>query len=153
MRHSIQRSASARGGILIRVTFRRATPSRVMPISLAARAERSRLLPPTNGPQSLMRTLTERPFFGFSTRTTEPSGTVTEAAVSRRGLKRSPLVVSRPANPAPYQDANTSWMMGFGAPREPEMAGIALTGTGCDAAGAALTAYPAIANGRLRRSV
>src|SRR5207248_5197563 len=81
-----------------------------------------------------------------------PSGTVTDAAVNRCGLKGSPLVVMRPANPGPYHDASTSWAMGVGAMREPETAGIAFISTGCDAAGAGVNAYPVMANERLIRA-
>jgi hypothetical protein len=93
---------------LTRVTFTRPTPFAVRPIFCAARCERSRLRPRTNGPRSLMRTLTERPFETLVTCTTEPSGSVGEAAVSWLGSNRSPLDVRRPLNPGPYHEAVTT---------------------------------------------
>src|SRR3984893_10435628 len=92
-------------GCLTFVTFTRPTPFAVRPIFCAARCERSRLRPRTNGPRSLMRTLTERPFETLVTRTTEPSGSVREAAVSRLGSNRSPLDVRCPLNASPYHEA------------------------------------------------
>jgi len=88
-----------------------------MPIFCAAPLERSRLRPRTYGPQSLIRTVTDRPFRGFSTLTKDPSGNVLEAAVIRFGSKRSPLAVVRPANSAPYQEAFTTFagrLVGWG---------------------------------------
>jgi len=95
-------------GCRTRVTFTRPTPFAVRPIFCAAPCERSRLRPRTNGPRSLMRTLTERPFETLVTCTTEPSGSVLEAAVSWLGSNRSPLDVRRPANPGPYHEAVTT---------------------------------------------
>ena len=86
-------------------SFTVATPLRVILSSRAARCDRSRLRPGTNGPQSLIRTATVRPFSTFMTRTIEPIGIVVEAAVSFSGLKRSPLLVRCPANPGPYHEA------------------------------------------------
>jgi hypothetical protein len=43
----------------------------------------------------------------FITRTIDPIGIVVEAAVSLFGLKRSPLLVRRPANRGPYHEACT----------------------------------------------
>ena len=76
-----------------------------MPIRSAARRERSRLRPATNGRRSLTLTFTDFPFRGLVTLTTEPSGNVREAAVSSLGLNLSPLVVLRPAKPFPYHEA------------------------------------------------
>src|SRR5712692_6645665 len=84
-----------------------ATPLRVILSSRAARCDKSRPRPGTNGPQSLIRTATVRPFSTFITRTIEPIGIVVEAAVSFSGLKRSPLLVRWPANPGPYHEART----------------------------------------------
>ena len=49
--------------------------------------------PPTNGPRSLMRTTTDRPFFRFSTFTLVPKGSERCAAVSAPGSQRSPEAV------------------------------------------------------------
>ena len=92
----------------MRVTFTRATPARAIPSRSAARWDRSRPRPRTNGPQSLIRTRTDRPLRGLVTRTTDPSGKLLDAAVIRFGLNRSPLVVRLPAKPGPYHDAFTS---------------------------------------------
>ena len=64
----------------------RVTPFFKMPSLVAAPCDRSRLRPGTNGPRSLIRTRTERPFSGFDTSTTDPNGNVLDAAVSRLGL-------------------------------------------------------------------
>jgi hypothetical protein len=85
-----------------------------MPILRAAPRDRSSPRPRTKGPQSFIRTVTVRPFLGFSTLTIDPSGSVLDAAVIRLGSKRSPLVVGRPANSVPYHEALTKWARGLG---------------------------------------
>ena len=73
----------------------------MIPSFSAARRDRSRLRPGTKGPRSLIRTLTDFPFCGFVTLTTEPIGNALDAAVRALGLNISPLVVLRPAKPDP----------------------------------------------------
>jgi hypothetical protein len=86
-----------------RFTLTRATPFFVIPISSAARFERSRPRPRTPGPpRSLIRTFTERPVAGLVTITEEPIGKVREAAVKASGSYGSPLAVRRPAYAAPW---------------------------------------------------
>ena len=80
-------------------------PARVIDRCSAARLDRSIFRPLMKGPQSLTRTLTERPFARLVTLTSEPSGTALEAAVSSRARNRSPLAVLRPSTPGPYHDA------------------------------------------------
>jgi len=63
----------------------------------------------------LIRTLTDFPFSGFVTFTTEPIGIVFEAAVSAFGLNTSPLVVLIPFRPGPYHEALTRRPGGVGA--------------------------------------
>jgi hypothetical protein len=46
--------------------------------------------------------------------TTDPIGSVLEAAVNALGLYTSPLVVFRPARPGPYQETFTIWLAGVG---------------------------------------
>jgi hypothetical protein len=75
-------AAIADGGRRGLVIFTKETPSCIIPSFCAAIRERSRPRPRTYGPRSLMRTFTERPFLGFVTFTTEPSGRVFEAAVN-----------------------------------------------------------------------
>src|SRR5258708_11868971 len=70
------------GSGVTRLTFTRATPFLVIPISSAARLERSRVRPRTYGPRSLIRTVTDFPVVGLVTSTLEPSGKVLEAAVN-----------------------------------------------------------------------
>jgi hypothetical protein len=96
------------------VTSTGATPSSMMPIFSAARRDRSRPRPATNGPRSLTFTFTDFPFRGFVTLTTEPIGNVVEAAVSALGLNVSPLEVLRPAKPGPYHEAFRKWLVGVG---------------------------------------
>lgn len=98
------------------VSLTGATPSRTMPILSAARRDRSRLRPTTNGPRSLIFTFTDFPFCGFVTLTTDPIGNVFEAPVSAFGSKMSPLVVLWPTNPGPYQEAVTKWLTVIGLP-------------------------------------
>src|SRR5215469_17442830 len=88
----------------------RATPFLVIPSFCAARLDKSSVRPRTCGPRSLIRTSTERPFSGLVTTTCDPSGKVFDAAVIAFSLKRSPVVVRRPLNPGPYQEASS----GFG---------------------------------------
>jgi len=68
----------------------------------------------TKGPRSLIRTFTDLPFSGFVTLTTEPIGSVLEAAVSALGLYTSPLVVFCPVRPGPYHEAFMIWLAGVG---------------------------------------
>ncbi len=63
--------------------------------------------PRTNGPRSLMRTTTERPFARFVTRARVPSGSERCAAVKPSASNRSPLAVRLPSRLAPYHDATT----------------------------------------------
>ena len=65
---------------------------------MAAKAprERSRQRLATNGPRSLMRTVTDLPFDVFVTRTFVLKGSVLCAAVMPSGRKRSPLAVREP---------------------------------------------------------
>src|SRR6266446_3463268 len=65
--------------------------------------------PRTNGPRSLMRTTTERPFARFVTRTRVPSGNERCAAVKPFASNRSPLAVRLPSKLSPYHDANVTW--------------------------------------------
>src|SRR5690606_5126899 len=72
------------------------TPEPVPPTFCMAALDRSRQRPLTNGPRSLMRTVTERPVFVLVTWTLEPIGSVLCAAVRASGLKGSPLAVICP---------------------------------------------------------
>src|SRR5690606_4127499 len=82
-----------------------ATPARIRPMRSAAARLRSITRPGVNGPRSLMRTTTERPVAGYSTRTRVPKGSVLCAAVSACMSNGSPLAVRRPWWRSPYQDA------------------------------------------------
>jgi hypothetical protein len=75
---------------------------------------------------------------------------IADAAVSRWGSKRSPLVVSRPANRRPYQDAITSWTAGVRRGESELIDGIGDAVTGADATRAEVTVPETIANGTLR---
>jgi len=79
----------------------RPRPARTMPTLSAAARLRSITRLPWNGPRSLIRTVTDWPFAGLVTRTSEPIGKVRWAAVSPAGSKRSPLAVGRPAKALP----------------------------------------------------
>jgi hypothetical protein len=72
------------------------------------------LRPWTYGPQSLIRTLTDRPFSGLVTFTTEPRGRFVDAAVSLFSLNLSPVAVTWPLKPGPYQEAFTTFTGGAG---------------------------------------
>ena len=77
-----------------------------MPSLRAACFERSTLRPGGTGPQSLTRTLTERPLSRLVTTACEPSGSCLDAAVNLRESKRSPVAVRCPCTPGPYHDAS-----------------------------------------------
>ena len=70
-----------------------AWPEEMKPSCCAAPRDRSRKRPRTNGPRSLMRTTTARPFLGLVTRTLVPNGRLRCAAVSADGFIRSPDAV------------------------------------------------------------
>ena len=70
-----------------------AWPDEMKPSCCAAPRDRSRKRPFTNGPRSLMRTTTARPFLGLVTRTLVPNGRLRCAAVSADGFMRSPDAV------------------------------------------------------------
>ena len=61
--------------------------------SCAAAGERSMIRPLLNGPRSLIRTMTVRPFCKLVTRTIVPKGSERCAAVSLLGKNNSPLAV------------------------------------------------------------
>ena len=84
-----------------RFTPTRAIPFLVIPISSAARLDRSRPRPRSPG-RSLMRTFTERPVAGLVTITEEPIGKVRDAAVKAFGSYGSPLAVRCPAYSSPW---------------------------------------------------
>src|SRR5438552_13905747 len=65
--------------------------------------------PRTNGPRSLMRTTTERPFARFVTRARVPIGSERCAAVNSFASKRPPLAVRLPSKLSPYHDATVTW--------------------------------------------
>jgi hypothetical protein len=85
------RSASAPPSATVTLTS--ATPEAIMPMLAAAAFDRSMILPPMKGPRSLMRTITDRPFERFSTKTRVPNGNDRCAAVSSSGFIRSPFAV------------------------------------------------------------
>src|SRR5215813_4682721 len=123
---------ASRGGWLRTegTTSTRATPFFAMPSFCAARLDKSNVRPRTCGPRSLIRTSTERPFSGLVTTTREPSGKVFDAAVIAFSLKRSPVVVRRPLNPGPYQEASSCFGRGGGGGRRTCGAGTTMTGGG-----------------------
>ena len=70
-----------------------AMPDLIMPSSSAAARVTSMTRPPVNGPRSLIRTMTSRPFARFSTRTLVPKGRLGWAAARAEPSERSPLAV------------------------------------------------------------
>src|SRR4051794_28369277 len=82
-----------------------AIPWPIMSIAAAARGDISISSEGLTGPRSLIRTITERPFCRFVTRTSECSGSERCAAVAWTVSSRSPLEVSRPTCWLPYQAA------------------------------------------------
>ena len=90
-----------------RFTSTRATPFLVIPISCAARLDRSRPRPRPPG-RSLIRTFTERPVAGLVTITEEPIGKLRDAAVKASGSYGSPLAVRCPAYSSPRYEALTA---------------------------------------------
>jgi hypothetical protein len=83
----------APGGFLITFSFTLAVPSWIRAILRAALLDKSIFRPRRNGPQSLIRTVAERPFFRLVTTTREPSGKPFAAAVILEDEKRSPVAV------------------------------------------------------------
>jgi len=75
----------------------------VLPIPMARAAPLLRSIerPLTNGPRSLIRTITDLPLWEFVTRTRVPKGSVRCAAVMAPGLNLSPEAVRCPANSLP----------------------------------------------------
>ena len=76
------------------VTF--ASPLLRMPSARAAPHERSMILPRTNGPRSLTRTMTERSVSGHVTFRSVPKDSVRWAHVRLSWCSRSPLAVRAP---------------------------------------------------------
>src|SRR6185295_8475961 len=76
------------------------------PSCWAAPRDRSRKRPFTNGPRSLMRTMTLRPFLLLVTRTLVPNGRLRWAAVRADGFMRSPEAVRECRA---YQEARPHW--------------------------------------------
>lgn len=72
-----------------------ASPSSRLAICEKAALDRSMTRPFTNGPRSLILTLTDLPLLIFMTMTSVPKGKVLWAAVIARLSKRSPLAVFR----------------------------------------------------------
>lgn len=66
------------------------------PSSRAAAGVTSMTRPRPNGPRSLIRTTTDRPFFELMMRTIVPNGSERCAAVKFAGLAASPLAVFPP---------------------------------------------------------
>jgi len=73
-------------------------------ICLKAASDRSRILPATNGPRSLIRTTTVFPFSLLVTLTRVPNGRVLWAAVKAFLLNFSPLAVGKPWASLPYHE-------------------------------------------------
>ena len=71
----------APGGLLITLSFTLAVPSWMSPSLRAALLDKSIFRPCRSGPQSLIRTVAERPFSRLVTTTREPSGRSFAAAV------------------------------------------------------------------------
>jgi len=86
----------------------RAVPVVTMSSISAAAFERSIILAGTNGPRSLILTVTCLLFCAFVTLTIVPKGRVLCAAVSWPESKISPDDVGRPSNSEPYQEAMPS---------------------------------------------
>src|SRR5688500_13519004 len=78
-------SAGGRATYLSPVRRPRVVPRFKNPSCRAAALVTSILRPPANGPRSLIRTTTVRPWLRFSTRTIVPNGSERGAAVSRFG--------------------------------------------------------------------
>ena len=83
----------APGGFFITFSFTLAVPSWIRPSLLAAPLDKSIFRSRQNGPQSLIRTIAERPFFRLVTMTRDPSGKSFAAAVILEDEKRSPVAV------------------------------------------------------------
>src|SRR5271163_2420281 len=117
-----------------------------MPSLRAACLDRSTLRPGGTGPQSLTRTLTERPFSRLVTTACEPSGNCFEAAVSLRESNRSPVAVRRPCIPGPYHVASpTTVAREFGEATAP-VCGVDSPTRSADCARESTGAADAIAN-------
>ena len=87
-----------------------------MPMTRAAPAERSKVMPSVNGPRSFTRTMTLLPVRGLPTTRQVPKGRDLWAAVSPSGLNTSPDAVRLPRNSLPYHVAVTiSLLPGLGA--------------------------------------
>src|SRR6266478_5511307 len=71
-------------------------PVPCIPMAWAAPRLRSRATPDTNGPRSLMTTVTDLPVLGFVTVSRVPNGRVRWAAVIPWGSNRCPLAVRWP---------------------------------------------------------
>src|SRR5262245_21516045 len=83
------------------ITSRWTWPVPPIPIARAAPLLRSIAAPFTNGPRSLMRTITDRPLRALVTRTRVPKRSDRCAAVMAPGLNLSPEAVLCPANSLP----------------------------------------------------
>src|SRR5271167_3944060 len=77
-----------------------------------------------------MRTSSNLPFRGFTTRTIEPKGRLGCAAVKASQSKRSPLAVFLPLNPGPYQlELPTQVLIGLTGALKCATRGASITGT------------------------
>jgi len=83
-----------------------AWPDRTMPILPAAALDRSMIRPLTNGPRSLIRTMTDFPVREFVTFTLAPKGRLRCAAVIWAGFIISPDAVRECSA---YQEAPPHW--------------------------------------------
>ena len=77
-------------------SFTWTVPDFIMPIAFAALTDKSIILPLTNGPRSLIRTMTSFPFRRLVTLTQVPKGSDGCAAVNFAMLNVSPFAVLRP---------------------------------------------------------
>ncbi len=101
----IAASATLMLSSLMILTRTGAVPALSNPSSCAARRDRSMIRSPANGPRSLTRTLSARPFCRFVTSTTLGSCKVLCAALTCVRSKVSPFAVDLPLNASPYHDA------------------------------------------------
>lgn len=91
------------GGTLNTRTRTGASPCPVKPSRRAAARDRSMIRFPIQGPRSRIRTITDRPFRKFVTRTRVPSGRVRCAAIISCSLNGSPHAIRWPWLLLPYQ--------------------------------------------------
>jgi hypothetical protein len=104
-----------------------AIPAPTKPRACAVALETSSIRPPMEGPRSLMRTTTERPFRRLVISTQLPNGSSGWAAVSPFISNTSPVAVTFPWNSSPYQLATpslgtvtggTAWLRPIGTARK-----------------------------------